>query len=95
MSAEDRQYYPIWKALKSLSSQEAAGKGVSITAPRPLHKRIIKAVKKEKWLDVGWKLSIDPQVAELTFSRSNSILVFYLTRKNYDGRMKSFTSDSF
>lgn len=95
MSAEDRQYYPIWKALKSLPASEAGCKGVSITAPRPLHKRIVKAVMKEKWLDAGWKLSIDPQVAELTFARSNSILTFFLTRKNYDGRMKSFTSDSF
>ena len=95
MSNEFRFYYPIWSDLKSLSPEAAELVGISITAPSALHKRIVKAVKKEKWLDIGWKLTIDPQVSELSFIKKNSILTFYLTRKMWDGRMKSFTVDSF
>lgn len=68
---DSRQYNPIWKTLK-------ANNRVSITAPRPLHKRIIKAVKKEKWLDVGYKLTIEPRKATLSHTRCGSILTFYL-----------------
>ena len=95
MSHDLRFYYPIWHDLKSLHPDLAEKTGVSVTAPIALHKRIVKAVKKEKWLDAGWKLRIEPQVSELSFTRKNSILTFYLTRKMWDGRMKSFTVDSF
>ena len=43
-----RMYMPIWKALKE-------HKTVTITAPEKYHKRIIKAVIKEKWLDRSFK----------------------------------------
>lgn len=74
-----RQYEPIWFQLKSLSQSEASSKGVSITAPRALHRRIIKAVKKEKWMDIGYKLLIEPKTALLSHSQRNSILTFKLT----------------
>ena len=43
-----RQYEPIWNELK-------ASKTVSITAPIYNHRRIIKAVIKEKNIDEGYK----------------------------------------
>lgn len=73
-----RQYEQIWLKLKALSKEDASIKGVSLTAPRALHRRIIKAVKKEKWLDVGYKLKIEPREATLIHTKNNSILTFYL-----------------
>jgi hypothetical protein len=61
-----------------------------VTAPRPLHARIIKAVKKEKWLDVGFKLEIEGKIAILSHARQNSILTFFLDIKPHtlDFRVK-------
>lgn len=69
--SNSRQYAPIWNKLKT-------DKKVSVTAPRPFHARIIKAVKKEKWMDIGYKLTIEPRKAKLSHTRSGSILTFYL-----------------
>ena len=74
-----RQYEPIWNKLKSLPRKEAETKGVSLTAPRPLHGRIIKAVKKEKWMDLGFKLTIEPRESTLFHARKNSVLTFFLS----------------
>lgn len=74
----DRYYYAIWKDLKSLPPTDASTKGVRISAPRPLHKRIIKAVKKEKWLDLGYKIRMEPKIATLVVFRENSIITFRL-----------------
>ena len=46
-----RKYQPIWERLK----QEPIAP-VSLAAPLELHARIIKAVTKEKFKDLGWKL---------------------------------------
>jgi hypothetical protein len=46
-----RKYYSIWKQLKETTL-------CAIAAPVPLHKRIIKAVKKEKDKDVGFKFML-------------------------------------
>lgn len=76
-----RQYQPIWDKLKSLPKIDAETKGVSITAPPALHRRIIKAVKKEKWLDMGYKILLkenDDREAMLHFKRAGSIITFYL-----------------
>ena len=76
-----RQYQPIWDKLKSLSPELARTKGVSITAPPALHKRIVKAVKKEKWLDMGYKILLKEEQdreATLHFKRSGAILTFTL-----------------
>jgi hypothetical protein len=62
-----------------MPQSEAHSKGVSITAPRALHRRIIKAVKKEKWMDIAYKLEIEPRVAVLSHSQRNSILTFNLS----------------
>ena len=43
-----RKYAPIWNELKDT-------KKASIVAPKPFHARIIKAVIKEKYEDVGFK----------------------------------------
>jgi hypothetical protein len=72
-----RQYEPIWIKLKSLSKSEAETIGVSIAAPRVLHKRIIKAVTKEKYMDFAYK-AVNPREATLVHVRSNSILTFKL-----------------
>lgn len=70
MSTES-MYSPIWEKLKQ-------DKVVSITTNRRLHSRIIKAVIKRKWLDLGYKLKIAPKTAIITTSHNNSILTFHL-----------------
>lgn len=73
-----RQYQPIWDKLKSLTKKDAESIGVSIQAPRVLHPRIIKAVKKEKWKDLGYKLKLEPKTAELETFRKGEIITFFL-----------------
>lgn len=67
-----REYEPIWNKLK-------ADKVVSITANRLLHPRIIKAVKKEKWKDIAYKLEIEPRVATLSHTSKQAVLTFHLS----------------
>jgi hypothetical protein len=68
-----RKYEPIWHKLKQTGQ-------VSITANRLLHPRIIKAVIKEKWGDIGYKVSIEPARAKLSYISTHAILKFYLTK---------------
>ena len=68
-----RLYEPIWQELKQTGTAK-------LTANRALHRRIIKAVIKEKWLDIGYKLQIYPQHCRVEYSRSNSILTFRLVK---------------
>ena len=79
-----RYYAPIWETLKR-------DKQVSITANRLLHPRIIKAVTKEKWMDIGWKLMITPKIAILSHTRQNSVLTFYLeiSENRFDFRTRN------
>jgi hypothetical protein len=67
-----RKYYPIWERLKK-------EKQVSIAVPRPLHARVIKAVIKEKWMDVGYKIQIQPKKATLSYVRKASTITFFLS----------------
>lgn len=69
-----RHYQPIWEKLK-------AEKYCRITAPKPLHKRIIKAVIKEKYGDEGFKFLLleAGQTARLTFKKTSSVVEFSLT----------------
>jgi len=90
-----RLYQPIWNKLKALPAKQAATQGVSITAPRVLHRRILKAVVKEKWLDLGFKVEIEPNYAILYHTRSGGILTFYLRRYFPDHRGCPFTEDDF
>lgn len=57
---------------------DASKKGVSVTANRVLHARIIKAVTKEKWKDLAYKASISPLKTFLHYKRNNAILTFTL-----------------
>ena len=61
--------------------EDAERIGVSVTANPKLHKRLIKAVTKEKWKDLGFKLLLDGYTTELAHSRSFSVLTFYLIYK--------------
>lgn len=74
-----RQYETIWHELKHLPAIQAEHVGVSVTASRPLHARILKAVKKEKWGDIGYKILLNDKRAVLTHTRQHSIITFYLT----------------
>lgn len=64
-------YNPIWDTLKI--TQVA-----SLVANRNLHARIIKAVTKRKWLDLGYKMSIEPKVALMSHTRKGNTLTFYI-----------------
>lgn len=91
----DRQYNPIWYHLKTLDAKIAASQGISVTAPRPLHRRIAKAVRKEKWLDIGYKIIIEPKHAIMYTARSGSILTFYLRVFESETVARNFTVDDF
>lgn len=69
-----RLYQPIWEQLKR------EGK-VSITANRRLHPRIIKAVIKEKWLDLGYKIAIYPWNARLDYTTTHAVITFTLEKR--------------
>jgi hypothetical protein len=69
-----RYYEAIWEDIKKKEV-------VRITAPKPLHRRIVKAVIKEKWLDYAYKLELDNYTAILTHSISNSIITFKITKR--------------
>ena len=75
-----RQYEPIWEQLKRLlkAPNSERAKGVSIIANRAHHPRIIKAVIKEKWSDLGFKAVHHPRVARLSYSRQHSKITFFL-----------------
>jgi hypothetical protein len=66
-----RQYNPIWKRLKADGS-------ASVEAHPSRHKRIIKAVKKEKWLDLEYKLELEPRTATLEHAVKGTMIVFRL-----------------
>ena len=69
-----RYYEPIWNELKS--------KRTARISTRPaLHRRIIKAVTKEKWMDIGYKISIDPHYSILTHTVRGQIITFTLSLK--------------
>lgn len=72
-----RQYQPIWEGLKK------TGK-CRITAPIPLHPRIIKAVQKEKYQDFAFKLELSDATkwAQLEHVITGSVISFVLTVYN-------------
>ena len=71
-----RQYQPIWSQLKTKHL-------VSITANRRFHARIIKAVVKEKWMDVAYKIAIEPDYSLLSHTIVGSVLTFHLKIKQH------------
>jgi len=88
-----RQYEEIWHKLKNLPRDEAEKKGVSIVANKAHHRRIAKAVRKEKWMDLVFKLEIEPAHAILYHTRSGSILTFILVRYSGIGTHRQITVD--
>ena len=92
---EARQYNAIWSKLRALSRQDASSIGVSIAAPRPLHKRIIKAVQKEKWMDLAFKIGAEPFETFLSHSRKTSIITFYLEYRTPKVLLKPLTPEDF
>lgn len=73
-----RQYEPVWIEIKL--------QGIcKISAHRAYHKRIIKAVVKEKDLDLGFKLELSErfpaQISVLRSSRNGSVITFTLIYK--------------
>lgn len=78
------QYEGIWQELKT-------NKTVSLTANRLFHARIIKATIKRKWLDLGFRLQIEPQTAVLNYTTRESVITFTLTirepKKSLKGRI--------
>jgi hypothetical protein len=73
-----RQYEPVWIQLKQTGMCE-------LSAHRAFHPRIIKAVTKEKNIDLGFKLECTetyPPIRTILYSsRSGSIIKFKLIRK--------------
>lgn len=73
-----RQYEPIWIQIKSEGYCD-------ISTHRAYHRRVIKAVVKEKDMDLGYKLecseSYPPTIAVLRSSRSGSVIKFTLVLK--------------
>lgn len=73
-----RQYEPIWIALKERGY-------CRIAAPTPLHRRIKKAVIKEKYNDIAWKLTLSEEQhksAALTFEFKGAEIIFKLRYKD-------------
>jgi hypothetical protein len=81
MSNPPRTYQPLWDQLKSLPKEQAKSIGISVTARKHLHPRIVKAVKKEKWMDFAWKLTLGEkyQITVISHKSRYSVLTFYLT----------------
>lgn len=80
-----RKYQEIWERLKKLDTNTARTVGISITTNPALHARIIKAVKKEKWKDRVYKLTIEPRTSILTAFISDNIITFKLDLSVLDG----------
>lgn len=66
-----RLYQPIWESLK-------ANKKVTIQASPEVHRRIIKAVTKEKYNDIGYKVLNESSREILYCESKGSLIVFEL-----------------
>lgn len=68
-----RKYQAIWEQLKSKGSAK-------LVAKPDAHKRIIKAVTKEKYNDIGYKFELaqEDNIAVLSKEINGNIITFYL-----------------
>lgn len=70
-----RKYQPVWEQLK------LQGKA-ALSAEPETHTRIIHAVRKEKCMDLGWKLQLEEsgtaRVYKLEHTIQGSLLTFIL-----------------
>ena len=81
-----RMYEPIWLKLRSAKAKEVLNfpeikvKEISLTAPKSAHKRIIKAVTKEKYGDVTFKFecSENCKKARISHEVKGNIIKFKL-----------------
>lgn len=66
-----RDYEPIWLQLKLKGT-------VTVTAHKALHRRVIKAVQKEKYGDLGYKLLLSERgkIARLKYKKQGALLTF-------------------
>lgn len=81
-----RMYEPVWLILKK-------HKVCTITAPAANHKRVIKAVIKEKWLDTDWKKKEGWRMMYLTWhshADDPSLITFKLAYRMNDLIAKDF-----
>jgi hypothetical protein len=69
-----RQYEIIWKRLKGPKNK------VEISSPRHYHRRIIRAVKKEKYKDIVYKFELSEQgrTAKLLCMSFGPVITFEL-----------------
>lgn len=65
-------YDSAWNELKTKQT-------CSLVVNRHLHARIIKAVIKRKWLDIAYKVSIEPKISHLTYQKSGNTITFHLS----------------
>jgi hypothetical protein len=72
---EPRHYYPIWSQIKSVGMCE-------ISTHPAYHRRVIKAVIKEKYKDLGYKLecteSCPPIKPKMSVTTNGSVIKFTL-----------------
>lgn len=80
-----RQYESAWIQLKKTGT-------LRIAANRALHRRIIKAIIKEKDIDLGFKLECADRFikAQIRYVRSTSVITFNLKKFNTIMLSKSF-----
>ena len=73
MADEDRKYYAIWKQLKETGR-------ATVAAPKPFHRRIIRAVSKEKYQDLVWQFEMSEAGTrkKLAYSTNASMIRFKL-----------------
>ena len=72
-------YAPLWQALKTHGV-------VTVNAPAHLHKRVCKAVIKEKWMDLDFKMKEGWRMKYLTYrcNAEKNQITFFLNYKLTD-----------
>lgn len=79
-----RQYFPLWEKIKTADVEIKNGvktRVVEVLADQVFHKRIIKAVRKEKWMDSNYhvmKAQEGINSTELTSRISGNVIIFIL-----------------
>lgn len=73
-----RMYTPAWNKLK-------LDRTLRLAVPRPLHRRVIRAISKEKWQDEAWKFlrSEEGYWDEIRYSCKGNIIEFSLVSHIY------------
>lgn len=73
-----RKYEPAWQQLKTK-------RNLRLAVPSPLHKRVIKAIIKEKYQDDAYKFERSEQGYwdEIQYHSSGNIITFSLVTRYY------------